>query len=326
MKQFNRYLISTVVLTVLMLWLSPGFTTEPLQGRFIAEKGCPALHSIKKQTNPGNVTLTPGVAYRITGQNKAAAFYYQINIEGIDIPQRWVAVSCGKLAAECRDCAPTAKPSAAVNKDYVLAVSWQAGFCESHRQKAECAGQTPERFDATHFSLHGLWPQPINNAYCGVSGNTIAIDRNKQWHLLPQPPISDEVTNDLAQAMPGTASNLQRHEWIKHGTCYGAGADEYFQDAISLLTQLNASSIREWFAGHVGKTLTSEEIRAKFDETFATGSGRKVSVQCSGNLITEIWLNLRGDIDANTKLTELLAHSPPARKTCERGKVDPAGF
>jgi ribonuclease T2 len=59
--------------------------------------------------------------------------------------------------------------SASGRTEYILAVSWQPGFCETHPNRKECAGQTSERYDATHFSLHGLWP--MRKSYCGVAAD-----------------------------------------------------------------------------------------------------------------------------------------------------------
>lgn len=326
MKQQNRCLINVLIFIGFSCWLNTGQATDPIQGSLLAEKDCPALHSIKKQSNPGKVRLTPGVAYPVTGQNKAAATYYQVRIDGIDIAQRWVAVGCGKFVADSGVDKPTTTLSPGGNKDYVLAVSWQAGFCQSHKKKTECANQTHDRFDASNLALHGLWPQPINNTYCGVSAIDKAIDRNKRWQLLPKVPLNPETSGKLAIAMPGMVSNLERHEWIKHGTCYGANADEYYSEAMQLLAQINASPVRTLFIDNVGKTLTSQELRSAFDDAFGPGSGRKISVKCTGNLITELWINLRGEIEAATKMADLLKPAPVSNKTCNLGKIDKVGF
>ena len=53
-----------------------------------------------------------------------------------------------------------------VTATYVLAISWEPAFCEDHEGKSECQRETEQTFDATHFSLHGLWPQPKGNFYC----------------------------------------------------------------------------------------------------------------------------------------------------------------
>ena len=51
----------------------------------------------------------------------------------------------------------------------ILSLSWEPAFCEGHANKRECASATPSGFDATHFTLHGLWPQPRRKQYCNVS-------------------------------------------------------------------------------------------------------------------------------------------------------------
>ena len=42
---------------------------------------------------------------------------------------------------------------------HVFAVAWQPGFCETQPDRRECRNQQQDRFDASHFALHGLWPQ-----------------------------------------------------------------------------------------------------------------------------------------------------------------------
>ena len=59
---------------------------------------------------------------------------------------------------------------------HVLAASWQPAFCETRPAKPECLSQTEDRVDATGFSLHGLWPQPVDNVYCGVPPELRAVD------------------------------------------------------------------------------------------------------------------------------------------------------
>jgi len=52
--------------------------------------------------------------------------------------------------------------------------------------------------------------------------------------------------------MPGFASNLHKHEWIKHGTCYGTDANTYYENAIALLHQVNDSKVGTFFSKHMG--------------------------------------------------------------------------
>lgn len=298
----------------------------PLSGVFQATKTCPALHSIKKNTNPGKLFVQPGQQYPVNAQNRAAATHYLIRIGD---QQRWVSLDCGSLADGGTDTpavAPTTRSAGVPSGDFLLAVSWQPAFCQTHQSKKECQTQTADRYDATHPALHGLWPQPKNRAYCNVSTTHKAIDRRGAWHLLPKLEISSALRRELNIIMPGAASDLQRHEWYKHGSCYGS-PEVYYRDSVALMKQLNASAVQSLFASHIGKRLTAKQIRAAFDQSFGAGSGSKVNVRCSGKLIGEIWVNLRGTITAGTSLASLLKQAPEVRKvSCAEGVVDPAGF
>jgi ribonuclease T2 len=126
--------------------------------------------------------------------------------------------------------------------------------------------------------------------------------------------------------MPAAKSGLQNHEWKKHGTCYGKDDDGYFRDAINLTKQVNSSAVQELFAKNIGKSITSQQVRRAFDKSFGKGSGRKVKLNCKKGLITELWINLDGEITPQTKLSDLLKRAKRAKGGCKRGKVDRVGF
>lgn len=217
-------------------------------------------------------------------------------------------------------------PANAASRFHVLALSWQPAFCESHARVPECQSQTANRADATALSLHGLWPQ---RDYCGVARNLIDIDRRSDWAGLPEVDLDPQLARLLSAAMPGTRSFLERHEWIKHGTCFGADPDTYFTTALQLLHAVNTSSVGEVLGDAVGKRLTQAEIRSAFDTAFGPGAGDRVRIACErdGNrrLITEITIGLYGDIGRDDLASLILA----ARTTdggCDSGIVDSAGL
>lgn len=74
--------ISSYLILTTIFWPLTGQATIPLDGYFIAQDNCPALHSIRKGTNPGNVTLSKGMAYEVTGKNKPNETHYLVKIEG----------------------------------------------------------------------------------------------------------------------------------------------------------------------------------------------------------------------------------------------------
>ena len=305
--------------------LSHLHASEKLTGCFEATQVCEAFRSIRKKTNPNDIQLKIGEKYRLIAKNKAnTATHYQVIIDGNE--RRWVSIKCGQVL---KSCSLTNTSSSAgkntSNNRYLLALSWQPSFCEIHRKKAECKTLTTNRFDANHLVLHGLWPQPRNNAYCDVSSKDKTIDRKGRWHLLKPLVLETAVAKELAKVMPGMASNLQRHEWIKHGTCYGKSANDYYVDALALTREVNASSVGELLRDHIGKKITSQQIRQRFDQAFGKGSGNKVNLRCDRKgKIAELWINLKGNTQNSVSLKRLLPHADDAKSSCKSGIVDPA--
>lgn len=306
-----------------------------VEGTFSATKSCPAYQSISKQTNPGNVTVTPGTDYTLVGKNKDAATHYLIAIDGAQPSQRWVSVSCGTFAdATADEPAPEQdeEPQAAqTGARFVLAISWQAAFCETRPSKPECESQTGDRFDATHFTLHGLWPQPRRRSFCGVDEETRSQDESGAWSQLPEPNLTSVTRAKLDVAMPGTRSYLHRHEWIKHGTCYpDPDADEYFSDALFLLEAINNSPVQQLIASRAGRKVSTSEIRKAFDQGFGKGAGLRVRVACVDDadrrLIGEITIGIIGTIDPGSNVGALILGSGPTDAGCPGGIVDPVGL
>jgi ribonuclease T2 len=295
---------------------------EPLSGCFLADAVCPATPSLRHESGPGDATTEPGRAYPLLGANRNhRPTQFQIRVAEADPHDRWVAIGCGHRVEAC-DVAGGSPPAA----DYVLAASWQPAFCEAHRPAPECRSQTAGRFDASHLALHGLWPEPRDNAYCGVSRALRAADEAGRWRDLPPVELSGKTRAELEVAMPGTRSGLERHEWLKHGTCSGARPEAYFTTALALLDQLNASPVRELIAARIGQDLSASELRAALGRAFGPSAGARVELACEDGLVTELRLHLRGTIGPGARLADLLAAGPAARGGCTAGRVDPAGF
>jgi ribonuclease T2 len=222
-------------------------------------------------------------------------------------------------------------PSLAVAQErtqFVLAISWQPAFCETRPNRPECETQTEDRFDAAHFALHGLWPQPRSRDYCGVDAATVELDENGDWADLPEPELSDALRRELETVMPGTQSSLDRHEWIKHGTCYGE-AEDYFQASLDMLAAINASPVRDLFSASIGAELTQEQIWSAFDQAFGEGAGERVRLACieDGNrrLINELTIGLTGNIDGPESFADRIMDARPTDGGCDGGLIDPVG-
>jgi len=329
MKTILSSFISIIILSV----FAHASAEVRLSGYFIARSECPAYQSIRRKTNPGNVTTIADHAYDLFAKNKQAASHYLIKMDATP-NRRWVAISCGEHVVPVdgsitTDETPTDPPPAV--ERYILAVSWQPGFCETRPSKPECVSQSDDRFDASNFTLHGLWPQPRANIYCNVAPEVVAKDKDRKWGDLPALVLEDGTRTALNEVMPGSQSNLHRHEWIKHGSCYnGEAAEEYYKDSIQLMNQLNASAVRDLFANNIGNEITSTQIREAFDDHFGDGAGDKIKIACKndGNrrLITEITIALKGDLDESIMGAAMLGATNANNVGCTKGIVDPVGL
>ena len=214
----------------------------------------------------------------------------------------------------------------------ILAASWQPAFCETRPKKPECTSQTGERRDVSHFSLHGLWM--VRSDYCGIDEGLKAADKKGDWLDLPEVALPADVKAELARAMPGVQSGLDRHEWVKHGTCSGLTAGEYYRLSTQLLAELNASAVRDLFAGNIGATLDEEKIRQAFDQSFGAGAGDRVKMQCKRDgdrrIIVELTIGLSddvlGDAGQGRQLGAAMQKAGRTKFGCPEGIVDAVGL
>ncbi|HIQ07157.1 MAG TPA: hypothetical protein EYH35_01730, partial [Thiotrichaceae bacterium] len=259
-----KRLLQLTVILISAYGLSPASANQKLSGSLLAKKACPVLHSIRKQSNPSKSFLDIDTQYPVIGKNKVAASHYLITGSFGQRKQGWVETSCGVFSEGNNPVKSTTKPRSS-KAAYLLALSWQPSFCARHKSKKECRQLTSESASAKQLSLHGLWPQPRNNTYCNVSNTDKSIDRQKQWQSLPKLPLEPITREALADIMPGYQSNLHRHEWVKHGSCYPDNADQYYADSIALTIAINQSALGDLLKNNLGKKISSHKIRQAID-------------------------------------------------------------
>lgn len=334
------------VLIVLVLSLIPvdAIALKKLDGYFIAIDACEGFQSKNKGTNPGGVVTDPMRAYSLKGINKVGGDFYQIEMPGAPVTNlRWVSVSCGVHVVEAGtrpdsgDASAPIKPTPTVGSvestDNLLALTWQPAFCETKPNKTECQHLNDGRLPITErqLSIHGLWPQPRGNAYCNVPPDIKKVDKDRRWSALPPVEMDNETRALLDVAMPGSASFLDRHEWIKHGTCYfdQGGSDAYYDDTLWLTEQVN-HVLGDFLTQHVGAEVKSADIRGLFDTAFGPGAGDRVHVQCKSDqdrvLIQELRIALKGEISSTASFGNLLLAADSLAPGCTTGIVDPTGL
>jgi len=110
-------------------------------------------------------------------------------------------LTCGRVAAQDR---------AGAFDHYVLALSWNAGWCAAEGD-ARGAPQCDPR-EEIGFTLHGLWPQ-----------------QGEGWPEFCRGTARDPARHETAAMadIMGSAG-LAWHQWRKHGRCTGLEPTEYF--------------------------------------------------------------------------------------------------
>lgn len=280
--------LGRMVLLLIVMSCTSAHADVAMTGTFTATQTCPAYQSFRKATDPGDIKVEPNKTYPLIAKNKPDATHYRIIVEGAQPQERWVSLSCGRIEATdgqangASPAAPEAGDASGMRATHVLAMGWEPAFCENHRDKKECRELTSNGFAGTHLSLHGLWPQPRGKQYCGVAPDLRDVDRAHDWNGLPEPDLSADTLKRLAGVMPGVQSQLERHEWIVHGTCFGGNAEGYFARAAGLAEAVDASKVSQLFADNVGRPVSAQAIRAAFDDAFGEGAGDRVTVSCHG--------------------------------------------
>jgi len=283
----------------------------------VAERTCGLFNNLKHTKNQGDAHLEKGRSYEVLRTHKGN---FLVKVPSLSPQQRWVS----------NECFTTKPPIAPLHKQkpsLLLAVSWQEAFCELHQRKRECQpvgihsglkSRPKER-----FTLHGLWPQPRSQEYCGIDTQTKQTDQHHLWKKLEIPRLRSDIQRQLQEVMPAVVSGLHKHEWVKHGSCYSNDINQYFQDAITLVNQVNHSALGVLFRKNVGRVLTLKQIRAVSDRSFGKGTGSRIELRCRRGLITELWFHLGS---GSTDLSQLLKEGRAVESRCKRGYVDRAGF
>ena len=327
----NKQIFLLMLFTVILLAREEAFPSQV----------CPAFNNMKHSKNTHAVHLDTTQKYTILRYHKGQAL---ILIKGEQPAQRWVDAACfshsedelNKSSVDAYITKYTKKyEDNNTNKYYnqekssknLLALSWHNAFCETHRARKECKRPlfpiSNKQYKEKNFVLHGLWPQPKMNIYCNVDSKILSLDKHKQWHKLPDLNLSEEVKKELSTVMPGFSSNLHKHQWVKHGTCYGTDANRYYEDSMDLVKQVNDSKVGKFFRQNIGHRVTLQQVRTQFNRSFGAGTGSRVELKCKNGLIGEVWLHLGGRSD---DMATLLKKGTQTRSRCQGGFIDKAGF
>lgn len=198
---------------------------------------------------------------------------------------------------------------------YVLALSWQTGFCQSQHDRErnepdECRLQKENDDKTTFLTVHGLWPGlPKSIAARGVD--------DRRWmrfgcasRPVPDMPearanrkcqaaetgISLEMADKLNGVMPGAGgtSCLERYEYAKHGVCFGFDPDAWVGTMVRLNTEVKQSELGRFIADNYGRSVSRIAINSAIAQAFGERNVSAFKLTCNGNpaYLTEIQISL----------------------------------
>lgn len=315
---------------------SPSLQEDSESGGFRASKSCPAYQSKNKQTNPGNVQIAPGESYEFIAFNRPQnPDWVQIRIPDASPAERWVAISCGEVQNagenEEPDLEETADESddedqqadqntcrlAGGADDHTFAVSWQPAFCELKSGKKECKIRDPGVYQASNFTLHGLWP---NKDACRTNfGFCTGEKKSGDFCQYDPVPLSQELKGELGRVMPSASAGtcLERYEWYKHGLCQTQwNAEEYFAISVRLTKEFNQAA-GEVMANNVGGTVREADFFAAVDEALGPNAHKRLQLKCQKGDLVDVYIKLPRQITRDSSLRDLVQNAKPAfRSNC----------
>jgi len=285
--------------------------SHAVSGTFEATKSCPAYISKNNKTNPDNLMVQPTYHYPIKEVNRVPPDWVRVEFPDNHNTLRWVSASCGITEYNERD-TTRCSSDAGMADSYVLAMSSQSGFCETYGYEAgkpECRKISRNSYQASHLTLHGLWP---NQDACGQRYGFCGV-RPQANHCDYSPvELSPAVAEKLKIIMPSYyyGSCLERHEWNKHGSCQILTTDDYFTLAMRLTTETDQTIFGHYLTEHKGEVIKLGTLRELIATSFGKKNADKVYLGCKSGVLVDIFIQLPPLMPLNEPLSSLIDKAP----------------
>lgn len=176
---------------------------------------------------------------------------------------------------------------------YVLALSWNAAWCEREGD-ARDAAQCDDARDLG-FSLHGLWPQYET----GYPQDCRGTGRNP----------GRAETQAMADIMG--SGGLAWHQWRKHGRCAGLSPEDYFALSRKAYEMVVRPEVLRQIPREM--SLPPKVIEQAFLEDNPMASPDSVTVTCRDGAIQEVRICLTRDLAFRQCGRDVRADCPASR-------------
>lgn len=240
-----------------------------------------------------------------------------------------IVVAAVTFSVRVLDRTPTATDFAVAGSDSSwLVMTWGPTFCRTEPDTRGCETGEVAAMGRV-WLLHGLWPQPVDNQYCGVPEDVADQARKIREGRMPPLQLDAGVRAALPTVMVNSAI-MAPHEWYAHGTCSGVAPDVFFADAIALARQAR-QVLDPIYADAEGERMSLSDLRTAFDTAFGAGAGARVRLSCrnvtgEGSAVFEVHLSLPPVLDLRTddetsSLKDLMLAAPPISPGCHHATV-----
>ena len=314
----HRHLAALLLLALAAL---DAGASESASGKFTATQSCEAYASFAKRTNPGDARVAAGGAYTVREINKVDYDWLRVEVPGAEPSLRWVQRSCGTPALAEQPAKPPAGDASGdtcsiANKQdsYMLAITWQPGFCEHvpyNGKKPECDAMNSGALQAKTLSLHGLWPnkKECGTRYGSCDGAPFALTK--------------ETIDKVAPWMPNFyfERTFGAYEWNKHGKCQALPPDEYFIKAVSAVRVVNDSEVGKIVLGNVGKSFRVGDFFDRVKVRYGEQVAASITLVCTQHkYLQEIRVSLPLDFSTAGELPQMVgggAQTAPRQIGCD---------
>jgi ribonuclease I len=232
---------------------------------------------------------------------------------------------------------------------YVLALSWQTGFCQSQHDMnrdvpAECLSQREQKDKTRNLTVHGLWPGlPKSIASRGVDERrwmrfgcatrpipNMPEARANRKCAAAETGLSLEMANQLNNVMPGAGGNscLERYEYAKHGVCFGFDPDAYFGTMVRLNGEIRQSAVGQFLADNYGKTVSRNDFNAAVAKSWGKEGVSAFKLTCDGNpaWLTEVQISIKATAINAPLSSDALLRQPHPGNCGKQFIIDKAGY
>jgi ribonuclease T2 len=172
---------------------------------------------------------------------------------------------------------------------YVLALSWNASWCEAEGDARDAAQCDPREDHG--FTVHGLWPQ-----------------NERGWPEWCASPARDPSRRDSAAMADIMGSGgLAWHQWKKHGRCTGLSGRDYYALTRAAWERVRRPAALRELERRVA--IAPEVVEAAFLEANPELDADGVTITCRDGLLREVRVCLTRDL--RPRLC-----APDARRDC----------